>query len=552
MERFEEPRKPLREELERLAEELEHSRTATQHAVAEMKLLSADRDALLDRADRLNRRVQDAERQIVLARAEAARSGELLKNLAHQENVSEALRTALEETSVLAEELQVSNEELLSANEELDRRVAERTAQVNRANTALERMNADLQRRIDAETAARSKAQAELFQMQKLEAIGQLTGGIAHDFNNLLTVITSGLQLLGQGRDAEYRARVLRRIEEAAWRGARLTQRLLAFARRQPLHPERLELQTHLEGMRELLAHTLRENVAMRVEVEAEVWPVDVDAAALELAVLNLAVNARDAMPNGGSLVLSAANQPLEPERAGRLGLARGDYVAVSVTDNGIGMPPEVLEKVFEPFFSTKETGKGTGLGLPQVYGFAKQSGGAAWVESRTGEGTAVHILLPRSRRSAPRQDAVLLPVGAAAASRSENLHVLVVEDDPSVAATVLDMLRALGHTGEHVDTIAAALAALSHAEKPDLVFSDVLLPGEGSGLDLAREMAARKIAIPLILTSGFGGGMTQRLAAANVPFLRKPYRIEALREAIDNTMQPPAMPVLQGATAKA
>jgi CheY-like chemotaxis protein len=384
------------------------------------------------------------------------------------------------------------------------------------------------------ETAARSKAQAELFQMQKLEAIGQLTGGIAHDFNNLLTVITSGLQLLTHPRDEAHRDRVLGRVQEAAWRGAQLTQRLLAFARRQPLHPERLDLAQHMESVRSLLMHALRENIETRVEVEPGLWPVEVDVAALELALLNLAVNARDAMPEGGRLLLVARNEPLPEEGTGRLNLEPGDYVRISLIDNGVGMAPDMLERVFEPFFSTKPDGKGTGLGLAQVYGFARQSGGGAILESSLGEGTGVHILLPRSHRAPPLAPDPQEHRPAAGAGRRERLKVLVVEDDDSVASMVLEMLEELGHSGMRVATVAAALALLASVSDVDLVFSDVLLPGGGSGLDLAREMGRRAMAVPLILTSGFGGGMTQRLAAANLPFLRKPYRIEALRQAID------------------
>ena len=440
-------------------------------------------------------------------------------------------------STVLAEELRVANEALIEANNELERRVADRTVALDQANATLERLNVHLRARVEAETAARSKAQTELFQMQKLEAIGQLTGGIAHDFNNLLTVITSGLDLLRHPRDEAHRDRLLNRIQEAAWRGADLTQRLLAFARRQPLHPERLDLSQHMESMRSLLAHALRENIEMRVEVEPGLWPVETDIAALELALLNLAVNARDAMPEGGRLVLAARNEPLPEGSVGHLDLEPGEYVRISLIDNGIGMAPDMLEKVFEPFFSTKPDGKGSGLGLAQVYGFARQSGGGAVLESKLGEGAAVHVLLPRSFRpmpaAAPQERR---PVGGA--RRREQLKILVVEDDDSVASMVLEMLADLGHSGMRVATVSSALALLASATGFELVFSDVLLPGGGSGLDLAREMGRRGMAVPLILTSGFGGGMTQRLAAANLPFLRKPYRIEALRQTIDAALE--------------
>ena len=497
----------LRDEIMRLTDELEKTSVALENAHTEIAALSAQREVLL-RTVRMHDGDEDAEE----------------------------LRHSLEESSLLAEELEEANAALMALNEALDERVAERTAALDQANAHLERLNADLHRRVEAEAAARAKAQTELFQMQKLEAIGQLTGGIAHDFNNLLTVIINGLQLLSQANEPGRCERVLRRTEEAAWRGADLTRRLLAFARRQALHPTRLELSRHIEGVRDLLCHGLREDIEVRTDVGCDIWPLEADVAALELALLNLAVNARDAMPKGGTLILSARNRPLPEGEAQRLGLAAGDYVEIGVADTGIGMSPELLDKVFEPFFTTKTDGKGTGLGLPQVYGFAKQSDGAAWVESRHGLGTTVRMLLPRSWRAAPPHEPDQ-PVQTVRARRNERLTVLVVEDDDDVAAIVLEMLTQIGHSGTRVRTVASALAVLTGAEQVDMVFSDVLLPGGDSGLDLAREIARRHLGIPVILTSGYGGGMTQRLAAASLPFVRKPYRIETLRQTIDDTL---------------
>ena len=533
----EDQEKPLSDAAKRLELELEQARVALEDAHAEIAALADDNNALRQSLARNEAMRIEAQRAADRARHDAARSTELIAKTLSKVVEEQEVRTALEEASVLAEELQATNDALGQANHELEQRVADRTMALDQANAKLERLNAHLRARIDAETAARSRAQAELFQMQKLEAIGQLTGGIAHDFNNLLTVITSGLQFLTSPRDEAHRDRVLARIQDAAWRGAQLTQRLLAFARRQPLHPERLDLSLQMDSIRTLLAHALRENIELRVEAEPGLWPVETDVAALELALLNLAVNARDAMPNGGTLLLAARNDPLPEGGLERLDLVPGDYVRISLIDTGIGMAADVLEKVFEPFFSTKPEGKGTGLGLAQVYGFARQSGGAAILESVVGEGTKVHILLPRSHR--PASDAER-PVGdlVGAGRKVEHLRILVVEDDDNVAATVMDMLEALGHTSIRVATVASAMASLMSGHVFDLVFSDVLLPGGGSGLDLAREMARQSLAVPLVLTSGFGGGMTQRLAAANLPFLRKPYRIESLRDAIDTAMQ--------------
>jgi signal transduction histidine kinase len=286
---------------------------------------------------------------------------------------------------------------------------------------------------VEEEIAARAAVQAQLFQSQKLEAIGQLTGGIAHDFNNLLTVITSGLQLLSRTADESHRARLIKRMEEAAWRGADLTRRLLAFARRQPLNPRPLNVARHVDGLRELLRHCLRDDIRIDVSLPSGLWAAQADLGALELALLNLAVNARDAMPNGGRMVLGARNVPQSSAVPERIGLAPGDYMELFVTDTGTGMSPEVLSRVFEPFFTTKTGGKGTGLGLAQVYGFAKQSGGTALVQSREAEGTTVSILLPRAVASPPPEP----PVGAAQSGEvttPEHLSVLVVEDDDEVA----------------------------------------------------------------------------------------------------------------------
>ena len=539
-----------RHEITRLSQELEQAHVALEDAHAEIAALSQEREALLRRLAAQDASLARAHSAALDARQKTATA--LAAAAAHKSDAAsseaEKLKVSLEETSILAEELQQANEALLRANERLDERIAERTNALDATNAKLERLNADLQRRIEHETAARVEAQAELFKLQKLEAIGQLTGGIAHDFNNLLTVIISGLQLLGCVKDATHQTRVLRRTEEAAWRGAQLTQRLLAFARRQTLTPDRLDLSRDMSGIRELLRQGLRENIEVRSEIAEAVWPVEVDVGALELALLNLAVNARDAMPDGGRLVLSAVNCQPEPAEAERLGIAPNDYVDLCVSDSGTGMPPELVEKVFEPFFTTKEGGKGTGLGLAQVYGFVKQSGGAAWVESRPGEGTSVHLLLPRSLRPEPQRDDDAKPLQNVP-KVPERLSILVVEDDDTVAAIVLDMLAQLGHSGTRVSTVASALAVLTGPQQVDLVFSDVLLPGGGSGLDLAREIGRRRIDVPMILTSGYGGGVTHRLATAKLPFLRKPYHLDALRDAIVSALAPiPAGTAVGGA----
>jgi signal transduction histidine kinase/ActR/RegA family two-component response regulator len=543
------PEDDLRREIRRLSAELEQALVATEDAHKEITALARERDALAATCTRIrsDRETVDAARKSAEHEAVSLRASlAVVRGTLEQQQTGstaddardEELSVALEEAQTLAEELQVANDALISSNHELDRRVAERTEELDEANARLEAINADLQRRVDVEAAARQEAQMLLFQSQKLEAIGQLTGGIAHDFNNLLTVITGSIEFLRQAIDPARRERLLRRIEEAAWRGADLTRRLLAFGRRQPLHPDRVELGVHAAGLIELLRHTLREDINIDLRFDPDVWPVEADVGALELALLNLAVNARDAMPSSGRIVLAAHNISLDSGKPSRPGLAKGDYVEISVTDTGSGMPPDVLDRVFEPFFTTKQVGKGTGLGLAQVYGFAKQSGGTAWVESQPGRGTAVHILLPRSWRE---RVAEIVPAGAPdrrTLEQAGGVSVLVVEDDEAVASVVVDMLSQLGCQPVHVDSVAGALGVLSGDHPVDLVFTDVLLPGGGSGLDLAREISRRELNVPVILTSGYGGGVTARLAAANLPFLRKPYRVEALKAVIDEALR--------------
>ena len=530
--------KALRAELTRLRGELEQALVSAEDAQNEVAALVGERDALIAARDRHLAAWQAAEQSAGTLRVSLANALEMLAHQQANEAASSAtdeeLAVAFEEAQTLAEELVAANDALMRSNHELDRRVAERTAALDEANRSLEMLNADLQRRVDEETAARQEAQFRLFQAQKLEAIGQLTGGIAHDFNNLLTVITSSAQFLQRADDPARRARLVHRIEEAAWRGADLTRRLLAFGRRQPLHPDRVELGVQAVGLTELLRHTLREDIQIQMQFDTGLWPAEADVAALELALLNLVVNARDAMPNGGQITLTAHNAAMHNGQSARWGLAEGDYIEICVTDTGQGMSPDVLERVFEPFFTTKEPGKGTGLGLAQVYGFVKQSGGTAWVESRPGHGTSVHLLLPRSLRERCAETSQVDMGGGRMPHGAGPISILVVEDNDDVASAVMEMLAQLGHEAMHVASVGAALGVISGDRPIDLVFTDVLLPGGGSGLDLARELTQRKPDVPVVLTSGYGGGVTGRLAAANLPFLRKPYRIEALKMTIE------------------
>jgi signal transduction histidine kinase/CheY-like chemotaxis protein len=536
MDRPENLEKALRVEIVRLDQELEQARVALEDAHTEIAAFHEEVERLRRTAAGRERARSQAEKSAALARQQVAETSALLANVQQGRDGAEELRTALEESASLTEELQAANEELLAANAALDQRVEERTTELAQANAELERINAELQHRVEVETAGRVQAQADLFQVQKLEAIGQLTGGIAHDFNNLLMVIINGLQMLVQSDDPRLRERALRRTQEASWRASELTRRLLAFARRQALHPERVELQQQVDALRELLGQGLRENIRLATNVAADLWPLEADFGALELALLNLVVNARDAMPDGGELTIAARNAVIDAAGAERLRVSPREYIQITVQDTGVGMTPDILKKVFEPFFTTKGSGRGTGLGLAQVYGFAQQSGGTAWVESRLGEGTTVCLLLPRSQREIPQEPPS--QIQASCDAPHSDLRVLVVEDEASVAGVVLDMLAQLGHRGQCVETVASALALLADSGRIDVVLSDVLLPGGESGLDLAREVRNRHLGMPIILTSGYGGTMTKRLSTMNLPFLRKPYRLETLRQAIDAAMQ--------------
>ncbi|MDO9710689.1 ATP-binding protein [Paracraurococcus lichenis] len=397
-----------------------------------------------------------------------------------------------------------------------------------RAELAIAEVNEGLKREVEEEAKAREAAQARLFQTLKLEALGQLTGGVAHDFNNLLSVITNGVGLLRRGADEARQARLLDAMEQAARRGAELTRRLLSFARRQALRPEPLDVQAWLQDMRELLARALRGDIAIEIEVPEDLWWARVDPGELELAVLNLGVNARDAMPQGGTLRICAENVELDaltdPDRLG------GPFVRLSVTDTGTGMPPEVLARVFEPFFSTKDIGQGTGLGLAQVYGFARQSGGTARVRSRLGEGTTVTLLLPRAAPTVGPEARPAPPPPAIADVAP--LQLLLVEDDDAVAELTAETLRHLGHDVSRVISAPAALKALEEGLAVDMVLTDVVMAGGQDGLELAQRLRAARPGLPVLLYSGYGGAPA-RVAAAGLPLLRKPYSLEELRRAL-------------------
>jgi PAS domain S-box-containing protein len=374
------------------------------------------------------------------------------------------------------------------------------------------------------------QAQRRSAHSQKMEALGQLTGGVAHDFNNLLMIVSGHAQSLTRKVSDPKDLRRLEAIQIAATRGESLTRQLLAFARGMPLNPAVISPSETITAIRDVLAGSLNATVALSIDVAQANWPVWVDKSEFELALVNLTVNARDAMPDGGRLTISAQNVCLTaPDVADGL---TGDFVAIAVTDTGAGIPGDVLSRVFEPFFTTKGADKGTGLGLSQVYGFSRRSGGTAVIKSELGRGTTVTLYLPRShaRIEMPRhEDAVpnAAPPGAS---------VLVVEDNEDVRTVAVSLLEQLGYQTMAVESAAAALQVLAARRPVSVVFSDVVLPGEIDGLSLARTLKSRHPEIPVVLTTGYTNVFD---TDPEFPVLRKPYQIAALgriiREALDS-----------------
>jgi signal transduction histidine kinase/ActR/RegA family two-component response regulator len=429
--------------------------------------------------------------------------------------------TSTVQTAVRARLRQYEVRALLEAQQraslELESLVHARTRQLEAANDALR-----------TEMAERTRIEESFRQAQRIEAIGQLTGGVAHDFNNLLMVILGGLEMFDRHADPERRKLLMDGMRQAAQRGAAVTRQLLAFSRRQPLQSQSVDLALHVGGMRELLNRTLREDVHVELDFVEDLWRVEVDPGELELVLLNLAVNARDAMPTGGTITIRGENAPeIEQEDL------HGDFVRLSVIDTGIGIAPEVRDRIFEPFFTTKEVGRGSGLGLAQVYGFAKQSLGAVSVDSEVGRGTSVVLLLPRStdKPAAPLRHFATLETRHWDADAAG--AVLLVEDNDEVAATVSEMLDELGYEVTRVASASAALGALANGSKVDVVFSDIMMPGDMDGVDLGRQVRARGDDIPVLLTSGFADAAVRRAESEGFGVLPKPYSLNDLASAL-------------------
>ncbi|MBO0711240.1 MAG: PAS domain S-box protein [Acetobacteraceae bacterium] len=401
--------------------------------------------------------------------------------------------------------------------------------------------------KITRDLTERRMVEERLRQAQKMEAVGQLTGGIAHDFNNLLTVILGGLETLERSiatpagpRLTDRARRAMDGAVEGAQRAASLTQRLLAFSRQQPLEPKMVNVATLIGGLSELLRRTLGERISIETVCEADDARVLVDPREFENALLNLAVNARDAMADGGRLTIRTTELALDAGAAARHGFGPGEFVSVSVADTGSGMDTATLERAFEPFFTTKPTGHGTGLGLSMVYGFVQQSGGHVEIESRAGAGTTVRIFLPRfsADETAISADDERNQVRPIARGCSE--VVLVVEDNDAVRAHSVEVLRELGYRVLEATNAATALAALARQPGIRLLFSDIGLPGEMNGRRLAEEARRLHPGLKVLLTTGYARGVaaTRRLEAG-VLLLRKPFGFAELAATLRDVLDP-------------
>jgi PAS domain S-box-containing protein len=361
------------------------------------------------------------------------------------------------------------------------------------------------------------RMQKQLAESQRLDALGQLTGGVAHDFNNLLMVVGGSAQVLKKYAGDEKSRRAVEAIESAARRGAALTSQLLTFARRQNVNPQTIRLHERINAVREILDMGVGGAVQLTIEVKDNAWPIKVDVSELETALVNLVINARDAMPDGGAIRISAENLTLDDEAH------KGDFVAIRVSDSGTGIPADVLQKVFDPFFTTKPVGKGTGLGLSQVHGFAYQAGGLVSVASELGEGTTVTISLPRDESG-------IVSARSPGAEPSGSGTILLVEDNPDVAAASTGLLEQLGYAVRWACNAEEALAEIE-ADGVDLVFSDVVMPGKMDGLALAQAIRDKHPRLPILLATGYSDAL--RKVSLGFQVLRKPYEIHELSQAL-------------------
>jgi len=374
--------------------------------------------------------------------------------------------------------------------------------------------------RLQTEIANREQAEEALRQSQKMEALGQLTGGVAHDFNNLLMIASGSLDLMDRTDDPDKLDKLRAGIRHAVERGARLTQQLLSFSRSSPLKTEVVDLAERIHGMEALLDRLTTSGIELDIDLAPDLWPVEVDPSELEVALLNIAINARDAMPDGGPVRIVARNLPGEADR-----------VCIAITDAGEGISPEMLDRIFDPFFTTKGTGHGTGLGLSQVYGFARASGGEVQVQSEVGKGTTVALLLPRSTRMPVRARSET-PVEEATGRR----RILLVEDNDTVAEMVGGMLAEIGYEQERAISGDEALARLERGADFALVLSDMIMPGKLNGFDLVHQIARRWPGLPYVLMTGYSEA-TAKAASEGIPLLTKPFTIQKLSAQLSQTM---------------
>jgi CheY-like chemotaxis protein len=370
-----------------------------------------------------------------------------------------------------------------------------------------------------------------LRQAQKMQAVGQLAGGVAHDFNNLLTAVAGNLELLEQQVTHESGRRLLRSATRAVDRGAQLTHRLLAFSRKQHLQPKPVAINRLMSGMGDLVARTLGGTIQVRMALSDGLWSALVDPTQIELALLNLAINARDAMPDVGILTISTRNAHVA---AAADDLAPGDYIVVAVTDTGTGMTEDVIAHAFEPFFTTKEVGKGTGLGLSQVYGVVNQLGGTVRLQSRLGEGTTVELYLPRSRAE-PADE----PEAKVIVPRQREAIVLVVDDDADVRELTVATLSQIGCRVIEAPSGAAALALLDGGQPVDLLIADFAMPGM-NGQVFVNQARTRRPDLRVIYVTGYADASTLALAAGDV-LLEKPFRIAELARRVAEVLDRPA-----------
>ena len=405
--------------------------------------------------------------------------------------------------------------------------VARREAQI-----ALQAFAASLERQVEERAAELEAAKEQLRQSQKLEAVGQLTGGLAHDFNNLLAAISGSLELMRR-RGAQARPADLERYigvaQGATQRAAALTHRLLAFSRRQTLEPKLLSVNRLVRGMEELIRRTVGPAIEVEVIDMPNLWNVQVDASQFENALLNLCINARDAMPDGGRLVIETANRTLDAKDAEAAELTPGAYVSMSVRDNGVGMPAEVAAMAFDPFFTTKPLGMGTGLGLSMIYGFAKQSGGRVSIDSKVGEGTTVCIELPRSEAAA---EEALAPAGASNAPRADRGEtVLVVDDEASLRMLIVEVMQDLGYATLEAGNGTEALRWLRSGRRIDLLVTDVGLPGGMNGRQVADAARGERPALNVLFVTGYAESavLGQGTLDAGMHVMTKPFEMHAL-----------------------